>query len=60
MVEPTETESKDELDRFILSIKEIVTSKDSSVVHPKRAFREKVDEVKAARELKLTYKFKDE
>ncbi|KAB8038723.1 aminotransferase class V-fold PLP-dependent enzyme [Silvanigrella paludirubra] len=60
MVEPTETESKDELDRFILSIKEIVTSKDSSVVHPKRAFREKIDEVKAARELKLTYKFKDE
>ena len=59
MVEPTETESKDELDRFILSIKEILSSKDSSTVYPKRAFREKVDEVKAARELKLKYHFKD-
>lgn len=59
MVEPTETESKDEMDRFIFSIKEIISNKDSSVVYPKRAFREKVDEVKAARELKLKYQFKD-
>lgn len=59
MVEPTETESKDELDRFINSIKEIIAKKDASVVYPKRAFREKVDEVKAARELKLKYIYKE-
>lgn len=59
MVEPTETESKDELDRFINAVKEIVASNNSAVVFPKRSFREKVDEVKAARELKLTYQFKE-
>lgn len=59
MVEPTETESKDELDRFIFAVKEIISSKNSLVVYPKKAFREKVDEVKAARELKLKYQFKD-
>ncbi|WP_158998655.1 aminomethyl-transferring glycine dehydrogenase subunit GcvPB [Pigmentibacter ruber] len=59
MVEPTETESIDELDRFIYAIKEVVSLQDSSQTYPKKAFREKVDEVKAARELKLTYKFKE-
>ncbi|WGL61283.1 aminomethyl-transferring glycine dehydrogenase subunit GcvPB [Pigmentibacter sp. JX0631] len=59
MVEPTETESIDELDRFINAIKEVVTLQDSAQSYPKKAFREKVDEVKAARELKLTYKFKE-
>ena len=59
MVEPTETESKSELDRFVESVKEIVSKNDPSIVYPKRAFREKVDEVKAARELKLKYHFKN-
>ncbi|APJ04932.1 aminomethyl-transferring glycine dehydrogenase subunit GcvPB [Silvanigrella aquatica] len=59
MIEPTETESKSELDRFVASLKEILSNGDSSVIYPKRVFREKVDETKAARELKLTYKFKD-
>lgn len=54
MVEPTETETKAEMDRFILAVREIV-SKDPSVVYPKNTFREKVDEVKAAKELKLNY-----
>jgi glycine dehydrogenase subunit 2 len=54
MVEPTETETKDEMDRFIHAVREIVT-KDPSVVYPKNTFREKVDEVKAAKELKLNY-----
>jgi glycine dehydrogenase subunit 2 len=57
MIEPTETESKNELDRFILSLKEIIHSQDPSMTYPKRVFRQKVDESKAARELKLKYQF---
>ena len=52
MIEPTETETKQEMDRFIGAIKDILKS-DSSVVHPQKVFRGKVDEVKAARELRL-------
>jgi glycine dehydrogenase subunit 2 len=58
MVEPTETESKRELDRFIDAIKEIITQKNSGVSFPTRVFRQKVDEVKAARDLKLKYVLK--
>jgi glycine dehydrogenase subunit 2 len=57
MVEPTETENKNELDRFILSLKEIINSEDATMTYPKRVFRQKVDESKAARELKLKYQF---
>lgn len=53
MVEPTETETKQEMDRLIVAIKEIVAS-DPNISYPQNAFREKVDEVKAVRELKLT------
>ncbi|BBH54506.1 aminomethyl-transferring glycine dehydrogenase subunit GcvPB [Fluviispira sanaruensis] len=60
MVEPTETESIEELDRFINSVKEIIEQNDSQTIFPKRTFREKVDEVKAARELILKFKFKEE
>lgn len=60
MVEPTETESQAELDRFINAVKEIVSSQNSTIIFPKRSFREKVDEVKAARELKLTYQYKEQ
>lgn len=54
MVEPTETETKEEMDRFVLAIREVISG-DPSVVYPKNTFREKVDEVKAAKELKLNY-----
>jgi glycine dehydrogenase subunit 2 len=61
MVEPTETETQAELDRFIYSVREILErekslKQDSNApesVYPTRVFREKIDEVKAARELKL-------
>ncbi len=52
MVEPTETETQAEMDRFIDSIKSILTN-DFNVQFPQNAFREKIDEVKAVRELKL-------
>jgi glycine dehydrogenase subunit 2 len=59
MIEPTETESKDELDRFISAMQEIIENPAPELAAPQRVFREKVDETKAARELKLRYDFKD-
>lgn len=59
MVEPTETETKEELDRFINAIKELVNEQDANQVYPKRVFREKIDEVKAARELNLSFFLKN-
>lgn len=56
MVEPTETEDRTELDRFVESVREIVKSGDTGA-SPIRAFREKIDEAKAARELKLKFNF---
>jgi glycine dehydrogenase subunit 2 len=56
MVEPTETEDRTELDRFVNAVKEIVASGDTGA-SPMRAFREKIDEAKAARELKLKFSF---
>lgn len=58
MIEPTETESRSEMDRFVSAVKEILSSPDQDIA-PVRVFREKVDETKAARELRLTYSFKD-
>lgn len=57
MIEPTETESKIELDRFISAVREILLTPDATPLAPVRVFREKVDETKAARELTLTYRF---
>jgi glycine dehydrogenase subunit 2 len=54
MIEPTETETKEEMDRFIISIKEIL-KQDASLTYPIHVPREKIDEVKAARELNLNY-----
>ena len=54
MIEPTETETKEEMDRFIHAMKQVLTQ-DSSIVYPKNVPREKIDEVKAARELNLNY-----
>ncbi len=56
MIEPTETESRSELDRFISAFKEVLANPDVAIA-PQRVFREKVDETKAARELVLTYRF---
>jgi glycine dehydrogenase subunit 2 len=52
MIEPTETESLSEMDRFIGALKEVVETPYSEQA-PVRVPREKVDETKAARELKL-------
>lgn len=54
MVEPTETETKAEMDRFVQAVREIV-SLDPSAAYPTKTFRRKVDEVKAAKELKLNH-----
>lgn len=61
MFEPTETESKDTLDRTINVIKEIVETahKDPEKLHeaPHTTVVRRLDEVKAAREPKLKYEF---
>ena len=54
MIEPTETETKAEMDRFIEAIKEIILQ-DASPNYPQHAFRNKIDEVKAVRDLRLTF-----
>ena len=56
MIEPTETESRSEMDRFVTSLREVLANPDVPVA-PMRVFRQKVDETKAARELRLTYRF---
>lgn len=58
MIEPTETESQSEMDRFVSAVKEILNSPNQEQA-PVRVFREKVDETKAARELRLTYRFQE-
>ena len=45
-----------ELDRFVSAMREIVANGDNGPA-PVRVFRERVDEAKAARELKLKFKF---
>jgi glycine dehydrogenase subunit 2 len=60
MIEPTETESRNELDRFIAAMKAIAkeakTDPQLLLNAPHTAPVRRVDEVKAARELKLVYR----
>ena len=59
MIEPTESESLRELDRFVGAVEEILAEMDESLASDKpvpfRVPRTKVDEVKAARQLRLTH-----
>jgi glycine dehydrogenase subunit 2 len=57
MMEPTESENLRELDRFIAAIEEILDRhpQDSDANVPNRVPRTKVDEVKAARQLRLNH-----
>lgn len=60
LIEPTETESKEEIDRFIAVMKmfaQKVEAGDTDIFHewPVSAPRRRLDEVKAAREPKLKY-----
>ncbi|MAS87665.1 MAG: glycine dehydrogenase (aminomethyl-transferring) [Micavibrio sp.] len=60
LIEPTETESKEEIDRFIAIMKmfaQKVEAGDTDIFHewPVSAPRRRLDEVKAAREPKLKY-----
>lgn len=55
MIEPTETESLDELDRFVNALLEVIMESDVNLPAPVCTPRQKVDEVKAARELSLNY-----
>jgi glycine dehydrogenase subunit 2 len=57
MIEPTETESRREMDRFVGAVKEILATPDVEQA-PVRVPRERVDETKAARELKLRHVFR--
>ncbi|HUJ77028.1 MAG TPA: aminomethyl-transferring glycine dehydrogenase subunit GcvPB, partial [bacterium] len=58
MIEPTETESRETLDRFVDALKSIAreAATDSALLHeaPHASPVRRLDEVKAARELKLT------
>jgi glycine dehydrogenase subunit 2 len=56
MIEPTETESRREMDRLVGAIKEVLSTPEIEKA-PVRVPRERVDETKAARELKLRYTF---
>ena len=61
LIEPTETESKENIDRFITVMKSIATDAragDTAKFHdyPISAPRKRLDEVKAAREPKLRWK----
>jgi len=60
MIEPTETEPVDELDRFIDAVREIVREAEDNPevlkTAPHCAFRRRLDEVSAARRPILTYK----
>jgi glycine dehydrogenase subunit 2 len=56
MIEPTETESRAEMDRFVGAVKEVIANPGVEKA-PIRVHRERVDETKAARELKLRYRF---
>ena len=61
MVEPTETESKDTLDKFAEKFVEVIQM-DPEVLHeaPITTKVRRVDEVYAARNLTLSYPFDDE
>jgi glycine dehydrogenase subunit 2 len=54
MIEPTETESLREMDRLVGALKEVLANPNVEKA-PVRVPREKVDETKAARELKLRH-----
>jgi glycine dehydrogenase subunit 2 len=62
LIEPTETESKEELDRFITVMKKLAQDARADGAHdyfhslPQSAPTTRVDEVKAAREPKLRHK----
>ena len=57
LIEPTESESKKTLDRFVEIIKQIIKEieNDPMIVQkaPSTAFRSRLDEVKAAKEVKV-------
>lgn len=57
MIEPTETETKDNLDAFIAACKQIM-SEDPEIVRsaPHNAARRRIDEVKAARDMILSWR----
>lgn len=60
MVEPTETEDLEELNRLVDAIKEILESEPKEPSEsPSKMFRKRVDETKAARELRLVYTKED-
>lgn len=54
MIEPTETETIAEMDRFVDAMKDVI-AKDPTTQYPTKTPRQKIDETKAARELKLVY-----
>ena len=58
MFEPTETESKEVLDKFAIDFLEILSEDaDTLKTAPHTTFVKRVDEVLAARQLILTYPF---
>ncbi len=60
MIEPTETESKEEMDRFCDALRAIATEEDPEVVRtaPHRTAVARVDEVRAVKEARLTFDMK--
>ena len=60
MIEPTETESRESIEGFVAAMKEIAAeakvSPEALKAAPTRAFRERLDEVKAARKPILRWK----
>ena len=60
LIEPTETEAKEELDRFIVAMEEIVmevrTNPELVKGAPHTLPVKRLDDVRAARELDLTWK----
>ena len=61
LIEPTESETKETLDNFIKVMREIADDVEAGKgeemkQNPQKVYRRKLDEVKAAREVKLTWK----
>jgi glycine dehydrogenase subunit 2 len=60
MIEPTETESRESIEGFVAAMKAIAAeakeNPDAVKAAPTRAFRERLDEVKAARKPVLRWK----
>lgn len=54
MIEPTETETRTEMDRFVHAMRTIPTQ-DAQESYPLNAVRRRIDEVKAARDLNLNW-----